>query len=237
MESRTSGTNGRRVQGTGALDGDVELFRTIENTLYTAVISDALDELGLHDQAMYEYLRPLFPEAKCFGRARTIQCQDVFFVPENPYGLEIEAIDSILSGEVVVVSTGESKRNAPWGELLSTAARARGARGAIVDGLVRDVKTIQKLGFPVFAAGIKPVDSMGRGVVVDYNIPVRCGGIVINPEDLIFADYDGVVVVPHNSLQDTLRLARSKVMKENHSREELMRGAYLSEVFAKYGVL
>src|SRR6185312_2873787 len=165
--------------------------------------------------------RPLAPDATFAGWARTIQCQDMFYIPEDPYGLEIEAMDSILPGEVVVVSTCESKRNAPWGELLSTAARARGARGAIVDGLVRDVKTIQKLGFPVFAAGIKPVDSMGRGVVVDYNIPVRCGGIVINPEDLIFADYDGVVVVPHNSLQDTLRLARSKVMKENHSREEL----------------
>jgi regulator of RNase E activity RraA len=99
------------------------------------------------------------------------------------------------------------------------------------------VKSIQKLAFPVFAAGIKPVDSAGRGLVIDYNVPVQCGGIVVNPGDLLFADYDGVVVIPSNILQDTLRLAGAKVAKENHSRGALLKGAYLADVFAKYGVL
>ena len=105
-------------------------------------------------------------------------------------------MDSILPGEVVVVGTADSKRNAPWGELLSTAARARGARGVVVDGLVRDVKKIESLGFPVFAAGIKPVDSKGRGIVLDHNRPLVCGGIRVSPRDVVFADYDGVVVIP-----------------------------------------
>ena len=187
--------------------------------------------------AMREYLRPLDPHAKFTGWARTIQCQDVFYEPADPYGLEIEAIDSILPGEVVAVSTGESKRNAPWGELLSTAARARGARGAVIDGLVRDVKSIQRLGFPVFAMGIKPVDSKGRGLVIDYNIPVQCGGILVTPGDLIFADFDGVVVIPASVLHESLKIAENKVIKENHSRRALLDGAYLSDVYAKYGVL
>lgn len=230
-------TNGTRAAGKAALDSDLELLRQVEQTLYTAVVADALDELGRHDQAMREYLRPLSAETKFAGWARTVLCQDIFYVPDDPYGLEIEAIDSILPGEVVAVSTGESKRNAPWGELLSTAARARGARGAVIDGLVRDVAKIQELGFGVFAAGIKPVDSKGRGIVVDYNVPAMCGGIVVNPGDLIFADFDGVVVIPVAIVSDTIRLATEKISKENHSRAELSRGAYLSHVYAKYGVL
>lgn len=226
-----------RASGRIALDRDFELFRIMEETLYTAVIADALDQLGEHDRAMREYLRPLSPHAKFAGWARTILCQDVFYETSDPYGLEIEAMDSIVPGEVVAVSTGESKRNAPWGELLSTAARARGARGAVVDGLVRDVTNIQKLDFPVFAAGIKPVDSKGRGVVIDYNVPVQCGGIVITPGDLIFADYDGIVAIPANIVEQTLAIATEKVSKENHSREALLKGAYLADVYAKYGVL
>ena len=237
MDNGKQKTNGTRAQGKAAVETDVELFQRIEGKLYTAVIADALDELGQHDCAMREYLRPLSPDAKFAGWVRTILCQDVFYEPSDPYGLEIEAMDSILPGEVVAVSTGESKRNAPWGELLSTAARARGARGAVIDGLVRDVRTIQKLGFPVFAAGIKPVDSKGRGLVVDYNVPVQCGGILVKPGDLIFGDFDGVVVIPFNLVHATLELAEEKVARENHSRKALLEGAYLSDVYAKYGVL
>jgi 4-hydroxy-4-methyl-2-oxoglutarate aldolase len=228
---------GPRTLGKPATEADLKLFENIERTLYTAVIADVLDELGQRDRAMREYLRPLLPESTFVGWARTIMCMDVSYIPADPYELEIEALDSILPGEVVAVSTGESKRNAPWGELLSTAARARGARGAIIDGLVRDVKKIQQLGFPVFAAGIKPVDSKGRGLVIDYNVPVRCGGILIEPGDLIFADYDGIVAIPAGILEEALRRARQKVSRENQSRKELMEGAYLGEVYEKYGVL
>src|SRR6185312_15677466 len=99
-------------------------------------------------------------------------------------------------GEVAVIGTAQSTRNAPWGELLSTAAKARGARGAVVDGLVRDIGKMEELGFPVFAAGIKPVDSMGRGIVTAYNVPVECGEVLVHPGDFVFADFDGVVVIP-----------------------------------------
>src|SRR5574341_1615368 len=174
-----------------ATPSDIELFTHLETNLYTAVVSDALDELGYRQQVMREHLRPLFADWRFAGWARTIACMDVFEISSDPYAKEIEALDSILFGEVVVVSTGESRRNAPWGELLSTAARARGARGAIIDGLVRDVLKIEKLPFPVFAAGIKPVDSKGRGLAVDYNIPVCAGDVVVKPGDLVFADLDG----------------------------------------------
>jgi 4-hydroxy-4-methyl-2-oxoglutarate aldolase len=229
--------NGQRHAGKVASESEQSMFSEMEAKLYTAAIADALDELGARDCAMAEHLRPLYPDATFAGWARTIQCQDMFYIPEDPYGLEIEAMDSILPGEVVVISTCESTRNAPWGELLSTAARVRGARGAVVDGLVRDVRTIQKLSFPVFAAGIKPVDSRGRGQVVDYNVPVICGGVLVNPGDLIFADYDGVVAIPADLVKDALQIAHVKISKELNSRKDLLNGSYLAQVYAKYGVL
>ena len=216
---------------------DLSLCEFAETNLYTAVVSDSMDQLGVRNQAMREHLRPLYAGCKVAGWARTIACSDIYHVPEDPYGIEIEAVDSLLPGEVAVVGTQSSVRNAPWGELLSTAARARGARGAIVDGLVRDVRKIEELGFPVFAAGIKPVDSMGRGMVTAYNVPVECGEVLVHPGDFVFADFDGVVVVPQAIVKEVLELAADKVRRENSSRAELMQGAYLRDVFAKYGVL
>jgi 4-hydroxy-4-methyl-2-oxoglutarate aldolase len=218
-------------------EASLDLCLFIERNLYTAVISDSLDELGLRQQVMREYLRPVYPNCRFAGFARTIACSDIYHIPEDPYGREIEAVDSILPGEVVVVSTQQSRRNAPWGELLSTAAKAREARGAVVDGLVRDVRKIEALGFPVYAAGVKPLDSKGRGIVTDYNIPVECGEVLVNPGDLMIADEDGVVAVPRQVVDEVIRLAVEKVAREDDSRAELMRGAYLRDVFKKYGVL
>ena len=230
------GSNGR-APGRILQTGDLELFEHIEKNLYTAVLADSLDEMGHREQAMRETLRPLSPDVVFTGWARTISCIDVHYTCENPYEIEIEAIDSLMLGEVAVVATGDSKRNAPWGELLSTAALHRGARGAVIDGLVRDVKKIQALGFPVFATGIKPVDSRGRGVVIDYNVPVACGGVVVMPGDLVVADFDGVVVIPAAAVTEAVRLATEKVTRENHSRAELMNGRLLRDVYRKYGVL
>ena len=137
----------------------------------------------------------------------------------------------------MVVSTAESLQNAPWGELLSTAALARGARGAVIDGLVRDVRKIQSTGFPVFARGIKPVDSKGRGAIIDYNVPVVCAGARVSPGDLIVVDFDGVIAIPAEVLPTVIQMAAEKVAKENGSRAELKNGAYLKDVYAKYCVL
>jgi len=216
---------------------DEELCEFVEKNLYTAVVSDSLDQLGIRHQAMSEYLRPVHNRCKFAGWARTIACSDVYHMPEDPYAIEIAAVDSLLPGEVAVIGTQKSKRNAPWGELLSTAAKARGARGAVVDGLVRDIGKIEELGFPVFASGIKPVDSMGRGIVTAYNVTVECGDVMVQPGDLVFADYDGIVVIPSTKVQETIALATDKVRREDSSRAELKAGGYLRDVFQKYGVL
>jgi regulator of RNase E activity RraA len=205
--------------------------------LYTAVLSDALDELGTRHQAMREYLRPVHAGCRLAGWAHTISCVDTLEISATPSDTEIQAVDSIQPDHVVVVSTGHSTCSAPWGGLLSTAASARGARGAVVDGLVRDVQQIEALGFPVFAAGPKPVGSLGRGIVTGYNEAVECGEVMVHPGDLIVADFDGVVVVPGAMVQEAVRLAADRVRQEDGSRAELAAGTYLRDLYRKCGSL
>lgn len=217
---------------------DRERFEAMTASLYSAVISDSLDDLGFRNQAMRETIRPLAVNADILvGRAKTILAVDCYYLQENPYELEIKAIDSVKPGEVVIGSTNQSIRNGFWGELLSTASKMRGARGAVIDGLIRDTGKILDLGFAVYCTGFKPVDSKGRGIVVDYDVPVEAGGVIVYPGDMIFGDRDGVVVIPSALVDQVIEQAMNRVNGENNTRRELLEGKLLHEVYAKYGVL
>jgi regulator of RNase E activity RraA len=215
------------------------LLQSIARDLYTAVLSDVLDELGYRDQAMPPSIRPLDDELVMVGRARTGAYREVYSVVpgDNPYALEIALVDDLKAGEVAVLGCGGSTRIAPWGELLSTAARARGAAGCLTDGFVRDVKFIRRMKFPVFHGGIAPLDSKGRGKVAEIDVPIRCGGVLVAPGDLVVGDADGVIVVPRAVETEALAKAFAKVRGENSTRDELERGAALADVFARHGIL
>jgi regulator of RNase E activity RraA len=216
---------------------DLELFEFVRTRLYSAVISDVLDELGYRDQAMGPEIRPLAPSFVVVGRAKTILWVDVYEAGPDPYATEIAAVDSIKPGEVAVNCTNQSTRNAPWGELMSTATKARGGLGAIVDGLIRDSLRIIEMGFPVFCTGLRPIDSKGRGIVVDCDVTVRVGGVKIHPGDIVFGDNDGVVVVPSECETAAFEKALDKVTRENLSLKELRSGKLLRDVYDRYGVL
>lgn len=216
---------------------DAKLFPWIAAHLYTAVISDSCDALGFMQQALGPEIRPVDETLALVGRAKTVLWSDAYHVPANPYEGEIRAVDSIRPGDVVVMATGASTRNAPWGELMSTACVQRGGRGAVTDGLIRDVRRIRMLGLPVFAAGYKPVDSRGRGLVIAHDVPVEISGVRIESGDLVVGDLDGVVIVPRAIEREVLELAYQKTIAENHTREELEQGSLLADVYAKYGVL
>ena len=209
--------------------------------LYVAVVCDILDEMGYRNQAMHQRLRPLLPDIRnCgfIGRARTLKWKEVNSVDDgNPYELEIEAMDSLMEGDVVVHSTDHNGTNAPWGELMSTIAKRKGVAGCVCDSQIRDCIRIIDMGFPVYYAGIRPLDSKGRGLVIDYDVPVQCGGVLVHPGDLIFADFDGVVVIPKMLENEVIEKAKEKVLAENLSRTELLNGKTLSEVFDKYKAL
>lgn len=214
-------------------------IETIRAKLFTSVLSDTLDGLGYRHQAMRPAIRPLDEEKVMVGRARTGFYMEVFHVApdENPYELEIKLIDDLRPGEIAVLGCGAAETIAPWGELLSTACMARGAAGCVTDGLVRDIRAIRKLGFPVFHGGIGPLDSKGRGKVMAIDVPIACGGVHIVPGDLVFGDADGVICVPQAIEQTAIAAALKKVEGEEHTREALARGEKLAAVFARYGIL
>jgi 4-hydroxy-4-methyl-2-oxoglutarate aldolase len=223
------------------LQKDSTLFDFIRKNLYVAAVCDILDELGFRNQAMHQRLRPLLPDPEnCgfIGRARTFRWMETdYIVEDNPYGLEIEAMDSLKRGDVAVHSTDYGGTNAPWGELMSTIAKRNGVAGCVCDSQIRDCVKIIKMGFPVYFTGIRPLDSKGRAIVVSYDVPVRCGEVLVNPGDIIYADFDGIVVVPKAVEQDVFQKAKEKVNKENLSRNELLSGKSLREVYNKYKAL
>jgi regulator of RNase E activity RraA len=120
---------------------------------------------------------------------------------------------------------------------MSTVAQHNGAVGCICDSQIRDCRKIMELGFPVFYQGIRPLDSKGRGRVMAYDVPVMCGEVLVHPGELIFADFDGIVVVPATLEDQVLQLAAEKVGKESDSRRELLKGRTLHDVYNEYGVL
>ena len=207
--------------------------------LYTAVLSDVLDSFGLMHQALRPFVRPLDETLTMFGRARTGRYAQVSRASsDNPYELEMDLIDSLQPGQVAVLACGgPTDVIAPWGELLSTAARARRAAGCLTDGLVRDVTRIRAMRFPVFHGGIGPLDTRGRAEMVEKDTAVRIAGVGITPGDWILGDVDGVVVIPADRAETVFRAALDKIAAEDTTRAELEAGDSLRAVFARHGVL
>jgi 4-hydroxy-4-methyl-2-oxoglutarate aldolase len=208
--------------------------------LNAAVLSDVMDGLGLQQRAMRSFIRPLDDDLQLVGRARTGLYMPVYELRdgENPYEVEIALVDDLKPRDVVVLAcNGPTERIAPWGELLSTAASARGASGCVTDGLVRDVRQIRAMRFPVFHGGIGPLDTRGRARMVERDTQVECAGVAVKSGDIVFGDVDGVVVIPRDRAREVIELAVAKVTGENRTRDALRRGDLLADVFRRFGVL
>ncbi len=219
---------------------DNEKLDMMRQKFFAALLSDVMDELDYREQALPARIRPLDDSVVMVGRARTMLYADIYTAPvegENPHLLEIRLIDSLNRDEVVVCSCGTSGRISPWGGLLSTASKIRGASGALMDGMVRDIKEIRELGFPVFHGGIGPIDSKGRARVIDIDVQIRCSGVRVNRGDLIFGDADGVVVIPQQIEGKVIAAATERLLGENRTKQALMAGRGLGEVYAEFGVL
>lgn len=217
-----------------------EMAEWVSLHLYSAVVSDSLDSIGLRNQSLGIDIRPIDESLVLAGFAKTSIWEPVdpaSTIKENPYETEIAYLDSGVPGDVFVMSVGRHPQIVPWGELLSTACKARGARGLVTDGLVRDSRQIFSMKLPVFCTGRRPLDSAGRGEVVTYDVPIKIDGVLISPGDLIVGDADGVVVVPHSQVIEVLKRSWKKVAGENRTRDALQKGKLLSEVYAEFGIL
>lgn len=204
---------------------------------YSAVIMDVMDHMNVRVQCMDPSVKPLLPTMKTWGEAVTIYFEAVAEVPERPFQLEMEVLDDIKEGQVIVAQCNARELSAFWGGLLTNAAVGRKAAGAISDGGARDYNEIVSLHFPTFCKGLTPYDSCGRMDAKERDIPVVVGGIRVTPGDLIYGDVDGVVVVPQGIVDEVVARAWDKVKGENTVREELRAGASVVKTFEKYGIL
>lgn len=209
----------------------------MRQSLYSAVVSDALDAVGLPRQSPRVALPPMTGVTKLVGRCKTTLWADMAHEDPHPYALELQAVDGCRDDDVLICAAGGSMRSGIWGELLSTAARNSGCVGAIVDGAVRDVAKMTAMSFPVFARGTCVYDSLHRQRVVDLDVPVEIDGVRFSPGDLVIADADGVVVVPREVEQAVVERAWAKVHAEDRTRDEIRGGMKATAVFAKYGIL
>lgn len=215
---------------------DQQLFEEMRRHLFTAIIGDILDMHGYHHQFLMPECRPLRPEMVVCGRAMTVHETDVTEPVDPPFGLMLRALDSLKADEVYIAS-GSSPRYALWGELMSTAARARGAAGAVLAGYTRDTNGILELNFPVFCYGSYAQDQRGRGTVTDFRVPLNIDGVQINPGDIVFGDVDGVVILPQEVEADVVAQALEQVKKEKTAKSLLASGVSAERVFSETGVL
>jgi regulator of RNase E activity RraA len=217
-------------------NGRPEALQRLER-LYPAVVADCLDKVGVRSNVMDPRIRPLYPEARMAGFASTVHAIEVDSPPANPddyYRGELQAVDALHDGDIMVVST---IRGSYWGELLATASRYRGARGIVVDGYTRDTLALIEMQFPTFVAGISSHDSLGRLDVDAVGVPIECGGVRVEQGDLVLADFDGVVVVPAAVADEVISLAEEKVSGENLVRSKLAEGMPVWDAFRTYGVI
>lgn len=227
-------------------NNDDELFRTIKDELFTAVVGDVLDGLGFYHQFLPPEIKPLHDDMVVAGRAMPVLEADFPTLGDEgqghsqlhgkPFGLMFGALDDLKPHEVYV-ATGGRTPYALWGELMSTRAGKIGAVGAVVDGYSRDTRGILRLNFPTFSRGRYAQDQGVRGKVIDYRIAVEIGNIRVTPGDIIFGDLDGVLVVPQEVEREVINLALEKVRKENLVRKALEEGMSTVDAFAKYGVM
>ena len=212
-------------------------LQLVKERLNSSLLSDVLDGMGIRSQCMTVGIRPVYLGAVIVGRAHTMLMTDVYEPEQDTFKLQIKGIDALKIDDVMVVTSNGSTTAALWGELLSTAARGLGATGAVIDGLVRDVKQIEEMGFPVFATGFRPVSSKGRVIALGYGCRIKCGGVFVEEGDLIVGDVDGVTVVPETVVEEAIERALTRINSERVTRKELLTGAKLGEVYAKYGTL
>ena len=212
---------------------------TARSTLYSAVISDTLDSLGYRNQVLKPGIRPLDPSTVLCGWARVGLYSPIYHddADVNVYEHELRLIDSLKEDEIPVLVCHGNTRIAPWGELLSTRAMYLKSAGCLTDGGVRDARLIQEMAFTVYSGFLSPVDTKYRGKMTWFDVPGEINGVPVYSGDLVFGDFDGVLIVPKDVVQEVLSESMAKVREENVVREKLARGETLENMFAEHGIL
>lgn len=213
-----------------------EMLETIKRELYTPVVGDILDTMGLYHQFLPQAVRPLDNSMKVAGFAMPVLMIDVYGEQEKPFGLLTEALDDLQENEVYI-ATGGTMRCAYWGELLTATARTRKAVGAVVNGWHRDTPQVLEQNWQVFSRGCYAQDSSVRTQVVNFRCPIEMDGVWINPGDLVFGDIDGVLIIPKEHIEYVIEKALEKASGEKVVRQAIENGMTATAAFEKFGIL
>ena len=211
------------------LDG----FRHVE----AASVSDAEEQILGRRMYMSHRMRPIFP-SKFAGFALTVRLKkDEGTQDPNALAGMLAAIDQGEPNSVYVMAVEDGVDIAGMGGLMGTAMAARNFSGAVIDGGVRDVAYLQKIGFPVYALGIVPSTSVGHYRFAGTNGAIVCDGVTVNANDIVVADADGVVVVPRARAQDVLGVAQELDFKEHSMYATIEKLKSIEEAVKKFGRL
>jgi 4-hydroxy-4-methyl-2-oxoglutarate aldolase len=208
-----------------------EGFRQVE----VASVADAIEQLYGQKLYMHHEMRPLFT-TRFAGPAVTVLMKK----EEHTEGSKasqgmLDAIDSAAAGSVYVMKLEDGADIAGIGGLMATAMKARGFAGAVIDAAIRDTPQIKKLQFPVFSTGVAPSTSVNHYRFAGVNVPVTCAGALVNPNDIISADEDGVVVIPRAKAAEILRKAQDLDNTEHTMLPFIEKFKSMKEAVAKFG--
>jgi 4-hydroxy-4-methyl-2-oxoglutarate aldolase len=215
-----------------------ELLSYLEQHAYAAAFSDILDAMGFRAQVVSPEagIRPLQDTFVAAGRAVTLlNAPDAR--EEEPYDLVIRCIDALQPGSILVTTGSERLTPGIMGELTATALRVKRCRGAVVNGYTRDARKLIAMKYPTFAWGSSPIDTTGRVRVIAADVPIAVGAVEVSPGDLVFADLDGIVVIPRKAEQEVIEKVLVRIGTEDAVRRELAEGRAMADVWSKYKVL
>ena len=205
------------------------------NKVAVASVADAVDKVCGQRGYMASHIKPRINDQRICGPAATVleAATDEFVPPQHA----LDLIDEAEKGSVIVIAIeGGTPDVAVWGGLMTAGAVANGHAGAVLDGGVRDLVEIRRdYGFPVYARDVSPGTTLGRYKTVASQVPVRVGGIMVHPGDLIVGDVDGVIVVPKAKAAEVLKMAQEIDARELEQAKLIIAEKSLRKGLAKYG--
>jgi 4-hydroxy-4-methyl-2-oxoglutarate aldolase len=202
---------------------------------YTGAINDILDEMGFPHQVLPKEIQSIQPGQTLAGRALTVRGERATGHARDDYFRPFLTMLGAIGAGDIVVSQPNDHTIAHFGELSAETAKHRGGRGAVIDGGIRDVDYILKLGFPIFARYQTPQDIVDRWRLLDYNVAITIGEVRIHPGDFVVGDRDGVVVIPQSAAEEVIAKAEEVVHTENDVRKAILEGMHPVEAYEKFG--
>ncbi len=213
------------------------------SNLHSALINDITDEMGISDDVIPgTRIRPVWSREPVVGTAHPSQRVEIGYEEEgsgdDPEDSEFfQYLDATQEGDFVVMAAPKDTEVGLWGELLSTIVEKQGAVGALIDGPTRDSRLIEEHGFPVWSDGHSAIESFGRVSFREWDVPVEVHGVTIAPGDVLFADYESIVVIDPDDVEEVIERGEEELATEDAVREDIRSGDSVFEVWDRYGTL